>query len=70
MNQKTFTAQSGIEIQTRQLEGWKTVLKPDVFEALREYAIRTNDMARDGYDVCRGSSLAHFVNSYTSGIKL
>ena len=70
MYQETFTVQSGIEIQTLQLEGWKGVLKPEVFEALREYAIRTNDMARSGYDVCRGSALVNFVNSYKSGIRL
>ncbi len=61
---KTFSVEEGIIVQTRQLEGWKKLLKPKVYLALREYAIRYNDTARDGYGIRRGSDLTTFLMNY------
>jgi hypothetical protein len=61
---KEFSVERGIEVQTRQLEGWKKLLKPKVYQALRDYATSKNDTAKDGYDILRGTDLTTFLSDY------
>jgi len=62
-----FTVEKGIEIQTEQLNGWKTVLQPKVYEALVKFATSTNNTAKSGYDVCRGTELSNYIGNYILG---
>lgn len=71
MENKIFTVEQGIEIQTDQLNMWKTVLKEEVYLKLVSLAIKDNDKASSGYDVLRGSDLSSIVANISSGyIKL
>jgi hypothetical protein len=56
-----FFKEDGIKIQTGQLECWKKVLKPEVFERLKAFAVQNNDQAEDGWDIIRGQQLDSFV---------
>ncbi|MBN1183461.1 MAG: hypothetical protein JXB49_14305 [Bacteroidales bacterium] len=59
-----FTVEDGIKVQTKQLERWAKVLKPEVFEDLRSFAIINNDKAHDGYGITRGCDLEYFILNY------
>jgi hypothetical protein len=59
-----LTIKEAIEIQTQHLNDWETKLKPEVFEALREFAIKDNDKKTNGYDICRGTDLDNFIANY------
>jgi hypothetical protein len=63
-----FTIEHGIKVQQAQLNEWKTVLTPEAYAALEEYAIRDNDKAVDGYDICRGTSLSSFIQQYAINV--
>jgi hypothetical protein len=67
MNTKELSVEEGIAIQDRHLEGWKTILKEEVYEALEEYAKRTNHEARTGYDIRRGNVLDNYIGNYMLG---
>jgi len=67
MRNKNFKPEAAIQIQTEQLNNWKKVLQPEVYEALHEYALRDNSKATDGYQICRGSSLSCYVENYMLG---
>ncbi len=67
MNYETLSVEKGIEIQTEQLNRWETVLQPKVYEALVKYATETNNTAKSGYDICRGSDLSCYVENYMRG---
>lgn len=62
-----LSVEDGIRIQSEQLQDWKSILKDEVYEALHEYALRDNDKAETGYDICRGSSLSCYVENYKLG---
>jgi hypothetical protein len=64
---KPFTIEEGIEVQTRQLDLWKTILIPEVYEALEEYTKRNNNEAKSGYDIKRGTTLDFYVSNYMLG---
>jgi hypothetical protein len=62
-----FTVQQGLEIQARQLQEWESVLKPEVYKALHEYATRENGEAESGSDVKRGVDLSNYIGNYMLG---
>lgn len=62
-----FTVQQGLEVQAKQLVEWKSILKPEVYEALYEYATRLNYKAESGSDVKRGVELSTYISNYMLG---
>ena len=68
--EKIFTVEDGIEIQNKCLQEWKTVLLPEVYLALEEYATRKNHKAESGYDIVRGQDLNSYIRNYTLGYRL
>ena len=62
-----LSVQDGIEIQNQHLQEWKTVLLPEVYLALEEYATRKNHKAESGYDIVRGQDLSSYIRNYTLG---
>ncbi len=67
MEKKEFTVADGIKYQAEQLAKWKTVLIPEVYAALEEYATRNNHEAKSGYDVRRGVDLDNYIGNYMLG---
>lgn len=63
METHLFTTQNGIEIQADQLKNWKRVLKPDVYNKLRDWATKNNKIAKTGNDITRGQILDTFVHA-------
>lgn len=57
------TKEEIIDIQTRQLAEWKTVLKPEVFKELRKRANRDNGSIEDPYKIFRGSTMDCWVSN-------
>lgn len=55
-----FTLEQGLAIQRQQLEQWKVLLKPKVFDLLKSMVEHENESLTknsDGYDVCRGNNI-------------
>lgn len=67
MEERKFTVEDGIKIQTQHLEQWKSVLIPEVYSSLEEYAIRKNHEAKDGFDITRGQMLSSYISNYMLG---
>jgi hypothetical protein len=65
---KKLTVGEGIRIQQAQLSEWKTILYPETYTALEEYATRNNATAKNGYDICRGETLRDFVYNYKTSL--
>lgn len=63
-NMIKFNISSAIKVQTRQLNHWKMVLRPDVFEDLKNYAIELNESAQTPSDIKRGRDLDDFIANY------
>jgi len=63
-----FTVEQGIKVQQAHLNEWKTILTPDAYAALEEYATRDNDKASNGQDICRGAALSSFVQQYAINV--
>lgn len=61
--EKQFTIQHGIDVQNDHLEEYKTILNDETYNALVAFAIKDNDKAKDGYDICRGYQLSNFINN-------
>ena len=49
-----FDKESGIEIQSRQLKEFESILIPEAFAILRHLVTANNHRAFDGFDVVRG----------------
>jgi hypothetical protein len=67
---ENFTVEQAIEIQQKQLNEWKEVLKPFIHSVLVEYAQSGNEYAKisnNTNDVLRGERLASFITNV--GIK-
>ena len=64
----TFTVEQGIKVQQAHLNEWKTILTPEAYAALEEYATRDNDEAVDGYNICRGEALRNFLQQYAINV--
>jgi hypothetical protein len=56
-----FTKELGIKIQTDQLNRWKSVLMPDVFDKLQKIVTKDNNNAVNGHDVLRGSRINEII---------
>ena len=67
MLKSEFTVEEGLEIQSIQLARWKTILIPEVYKALEEYAQRENHLATNGSEVCRGTDLDNYIGNYMLG---
>lgn len=52
-----FTIEQGLQVQTRQLNEWKILLKSKVFEKLKKEVTKDNHLAKDGFDIVRGNSM-------------
>jgi hypothetical protein len=57
MIKNDFTVKQAIEIQTRQLERWKLIIKPEIFEIIKDSITQSNIDAKTGFDVKRGSDI-------------
>jgi hypothetical protein len=68
--EKQFEVQQGLDIQAKQLEQWKSILKDEVYEALYEYATRNNSEAKTGWDIRRGSDLSNYIGNYMLGNRM
>lgn len=64
IREDVFTVEKGIEIQTRQLNEWKKILKKGVYEELVKYATEKNHEAKNGWEIRRGSDLNNFVANF------
>jgi hypothetical protein len=53
-----------IDIQSRQLAEWGTVLNLEAFDALRGYAVLNNDKAERESEILRGNDLTVFIVNY------
>jgi hypothetical protein len=53
-----------IDIQSRQLAEWGTVLNLEAFDALRGYAVLNNDKAERESEILRGNDLSVFIVNY------
>lgn len=60
----TLTVEKAIEIQQEQLKHWESVLKPEVFRALKAHCDHENKAAIKGIYVFRGSDMDNFVANY------
>ena len=58
---KDFTIEQGLQVQTRQLNEWKSLLKSKVFEKLKKEVIKDNHLAKDGFDIVRGNSIDNIL---------
>jgi hypothetical protein len=67
MEEKAFTIELGLEVQAKQLAEWKSILLPEVYEALYEYATRLNHLAKIGWDIRRGTDLSTYIANYMLG---
>jgi hypothetical protein len=62
-----FGIDDAIEIQREHLDQWKTILKPEVYESLEEYALRENHLAKRHQDIKRGTNLDNYIGNYMLG---
>ena len=58
-----FTKQLGIQVQTEQLNAWKSVLLPHLFEKLQILVTKDNDDAVNGFDILRGTEIDNLVHN-------
>lgn len=58
-----MTVEQGIKIQQEHLQQWETVLKPEVYDKLEKWATSTNNEARTGYEIRRGTDLSSYIQN-------
>lgn len=63
----TFTMLEAIEIQSEQLSKWANVLKPEVYEAMVNWALLMNKHVKTPEQVRKGTDLDRFVANYMNG---
>ena len=56
-----FTIEQGLQVQTIQLNEWKSLLKSKVFEKLKKEVTKDNHLAKDGFDIVRGNSIDNIL---------
>ena len=61
---KELTVEEGIAIQSEQLQGWKQLLKPEIYDWLEKRVTKDNHLAKNGYNIVRGSLMTNFVENY------
>ena len=66
---KDFTIEQGLQVQTIQLNEWKSLLKSKVFEKLKKEVTKDNHLAKDGFDIVRGNSIDNIlINKVLRGL--
>lgn len=55
-----LTIEQGIELQRKDLDVWKIVLKEEVYNDLEYWLTMRNHLAEDGWDIKRD----HFINGF------
>ena len=64
-----FTIEQGLQVQTIQLNEWKSLLKSKVFEKLKKEVTKDNHLAKDGFDIVRGNSIDNIlINKVLRGL--
>lgn len=58
---RVFTVKDGLEIQDGQLKEWKCVLKEEAYQMLESLVKKHNDIAKSGYDICRGTNIYEII---------
>lgn len=61
MDKQEFTIANGISVQTRSLNMWKALLKPEVYQQVEEWALAENNKAKTGYDIKRGQDIDTYI---------
>lgn len=59
-----FTLEQAIEIQARQLDEWKIVLKASVHKELVKHAKAVNMGVTNPYEIFRGTTMSCWVQNY------
>jgi hypothetical protein len=62
-----FPLNEGLGIQTSQLEGWKKVLLPEVFEKVKEEITKGNSDALTGWALKRGLDIEDTIYRIIKG---
>ena len=68
MHNKDFKFKDGVLVQQEQLERWKNKLVPQLFDDLKEEAMRRNEIVKEkdnGYLVFRGSDMDCFIANWS-----
>ena len=66
---ENFTIEQGLQVQTIQLNEWKSLLKSKVFEKLKKEVTKDNHLAKDGFDIVRGNSIDNIlINKVLRGL--
>lgn len=59
-----LSVEEGIAIQTKHLSKWKQLLKPKVYKWLEERTKKDNHLAKNSFQIKRGSDLSCDVSNY------
>ena len=54
---KPYTIEDAIEIQSKQLIEWRSVLSAEAYDMLCSFVKEHNDKAESGYEICRGTMI-------------
>ena len=60
----TFTKEQALNIQTIQLEGWKTKLNKECYSDLLLFVQESNKNSSNPYEVLRGEDLTTFISNW------
>jgi hypothetical protein len=72
-----FTIEKGIHAQQEQLDRWRSIMKPTIFEQLKTHCEKLNNelkagtqknafgklMPQDGYSVFRGTTMDNWIHN-------
>ena len=61
---EAFTIQNAIDIQSEDLQHWKKVLKPKVYNDLVKFAKEKNNIVERADSIRRGNTLTIFICNY------
>lgn len=62
--EKELTVKEVIKIQTEQLQEWKQLLKPEIYDWLEKRVTKDNHLAKSGDSIVRGSCITTNVENY------
>lgn len=62
-----LTLEQSIQYQVKDLEEWKNVLRPDVFEKLVRIVKKKNKGISNPYQICRGNDIDTIVRNLSMG---
>ena len=58
-----FTLEQALAVQADQLRHWKKLLKPHVYEMLKEECEKKNKNVTDPYHIFRGTNMDNFIHN-------